>query len=293
MNKQVATTIAQEDPIASIPAIIEMADRYKMSSKAFVYTFRTVAMPLPHSDAEFVSCCLVAHAHGLNPLTKEIYFMKTKGGGIQAIVSVDGWAKKCNEHPKFDGMEFEDVHDDKGNLISTTCIIYRSDRKHPIKVTEYLDECLKVGGPVWKTNPRRMLRHRSLTQCARYAFGFAGIMDRDEFDQWQALQQQAPRDVTPKPAIATAPMDDDGVPEIPEEPVQEDDSSGIADPVIDDDILSEDQQLAAIEKLKEDLSLCKTPADRDEVATGYDDLLERMSDANRRRAEAIIEGRAK
>jgi len=46
-----------------------------------------------------------------------------------------------------------------------------------------------------------MLRNRTICQGARVAFGFAGIMDRDEFDQWQAM-----KDVTPaKPAPAAIP----------------------------------------------------------------------------------------
>ena len=285
MNKRVTTSPAQDDPIATIPAIMEMAERYKMAPKAFVYTFRTVAMPQPHSDAEFVSCCLVAHAHGLNPLTKELYFMKTRSGGIQAIVSVDGWAKKCNEHHQFDGMEFVDEHDDNGNLISTTCIIYRKDRKHPIKTTEYLDECLKVGGPVWKTSPRRMLRHRALTQCARYAFGFAGIMDKDEYDQWQAM-----RDVTPKATAISATHDVPEIPEIPDDVPElppDDDVSGLDDPA-GDDMLSPDQEEAALANLKDELAAA-TPGTRMEIVDMYESVIERMSSGARKRAKTIIE----
>jgi hypothetical protein len=39
--------------------------------------------------------------------------------------------------------------------------------------------------PAWKQTPARRLRHRAMMQCARYAYGIAGVMDRDEFDQWQ------------------------------------------------------------------------------------------------------------
>lgn len=193
--------------VEALPAIVGLADSYALSAAAFVFTFKAVAMPAGHSDAEFVSCCLVAKEHGLNPLTKEIYFMKTKSGSIQPIVSVDGWVRKLNEHPQFDGMQFSEQNDGNGNVVSMTCTIYRRDRKHPTIVTEYLDDCSKSGGPVWKINPRRMLRHRVLTQCARYAIGFAGVMDRDEFDQWQAM-----RDVTPKPAPAALEL-----PDIPDE----------------------------------------------------------------------------
>ncbi len=32
----------------------------------------------------------------------------------------------------------------------------------------------------WNTKPIRMLRHKALIQCARYAFGLSGIMDEDD-----------------------------------------------------------------------------------------------------------------
>ncbi len=278
MSNQI--TITNSPNMLALPAVEEIAKRYGLDAAAFAYTFRSVAMPQPHTEPEFVSCILVAREHGLNPLTKELYFMKTKGGAIQPIVSVDGWTRKCNEHPQFDGMEFSDAHNDDGKIVSTTCIIYRKDRSHPIRVTEYLDECMTGAGPVWKSHPRRMLRHRALTQAARYAFGFAGIMDRDEFDQWQAM-----KDVTPTASIAKPAS---GVPEIPDIP----DVAPIAeDPARDDDSISEGQQAELVEKIREDLSLCKTPAERAEVAENYDDVLDRVSDKTRRTIERLFEGR--
>lgn len=189
------------NPLVTMPAIQTLADTYGLSAEHFIQTFRTMAMPSSHSDAEFVSCCLVAREHGLNPLTKEIYFMKTKSGQIQPIVSVDGWARKCNEHPAFDGMEIVEITSD-GALIAARCSIYRKDRAHPTVVEENLEECSRHGGPVWKTHPHRMLRHRAFTQAARYAFGFAGLMDHDEFEQWQGM-----KDITPRKSSSAAKKD--------------------------------------------------------------------------------------
>jgi hypothetical protein len=48
----------------------------------------------------------------------------------------------------------------------------------------------------------RMLRHKALMQCARYAFGFSGITDEDE------AADQGMRNVTPKaPAANVDPFD--------------------------------------------------------------------------------------
>ena len=204
--------------LVALPVIGEMAKTYGLDAPAFVFTFRTVAMPQPHTEPEFVSCLLVAREHGLNPLTKEIYFMRDKRGAIQALVGVDGWIRKCNEHRQFDGIEFKDNLDNSGTgvISSITCTIYRKDRSRPIVITEYMAECAqerKTAGP-WQTHPGRMLRHRSLIQCARIAFGFAGIMEPDEFKAWQdRLKDVTPAAVEARAAPATIePPDPDAAP---------------------------------------------------------------------------------
>ena len=78
-------------------------------------------------------------------------------------------------------MQFHDEIDDKGNVIAITCRMFRKDRNHPIEATEYLSECRQNhNDSPWDKWPRRMLRHKALIQAARYAFGFAGIVDPDE-----------------------------------------------------------------------------------------------------------------
>lgn len=174
-----------------------MASRYGLAPDVFERTVAAVSMPQKNgkpdcSREELISCLVVANEHDLNPLTKEIYFMRTKSGAIQPIVSVDGWLKKLNSHPQFDGMEFVDHLDDKGVMTACTVKIYRKDRARAVEVTEYMEECRGTSEP-WRKTGRRMLRHRTLTQGARYAVGFAGVMDLDEFHQWQSGM----KDVTP------------------------------------------------------------------------------------------------
>jgi phage recombination protein Bet len=159
----------------------KMAHRFEMEPDAFLATMVATVFARNMTREEQAAFLLVADHHNLNPVTREIYAMPKKGGGIIPVVSIDGWVRMSNEHPAFDGMEFEDRHDD-GKLISTTCRIYRKDRSHPIAVTEYLSECRRETEP-WKME-HRMLRHKSMIQCARYAFGFAGIYDPDEAERF-------------------------------------------------------------------------------------------------------------
>lgn len=129
------------------------------------------------SDAQMAALMMVATQYGLNPWTKEIYAFPDRQNGIVPVVGVDGWSRIINSHPQFDGMDFE--QDDQ----SCTCIIYRKDRGHPIRVTEWMAECKRDGVGPWKSHPRRMLRHKAMIQCARLAFGFVGIYEQDEAER--------------------------------------------------------------------------------------------------------------
>lgn len=141
-----------------------------------IETLKATAFRGPVSESQMAALLIVSNQYGLNPWTKEIYAFPDSNNGIVPVVGVDGWARIMNECPQFDGMEF--VQSDE----SCTCIIHRKDRSHPVKVTEYLDECKRGTGP-WKSHPKRMLRHKSMIQCARLAFGFVGIYDQDEAER--------------------------------------------------------------------------------------------------------------
>lgn len=128
-------------------------------------------------DAQMAALLIVAQQYGLNPWTKEIYAFPDRNNGIVPVVGVDGWSRIINSHPQFDGMDFEQDEE------SCTCIIYRKDRSHPVRVTEYMAECRRDGVGPWKSHPRRMLRHKAMIQCARLAFGFVGIYEQDEAER--------------------------------------------------------------------------------------------------------------
>ena len=151
-----------------------LSAKFGMGEEANVLeTLKATAFKGQVSDAQMTALLIVANQYGLNPWTKEIYAFPDKNNGIVPVVGVDGWSRIMNDHPQFDGMDFE-INDE-----SCTCKIYRKDRSHPIQVTEYMSECKRNVGP-WTTHPKRMLRHKAMIQCARLAFGFVGIYDEDE-----------------------------------------------------------------------------------------------------------------
>lgn len=129
------------------------------------------------TDAQMTALMIVANHYSLNPFTKELYAFPDSRNGIVPVVGVDGWSRIINNHPQFDGMDFEQDEE------KCTCIMYRKDRGHPVRVTEYMAECRREGVQPWKTHPRRMLRHKAMIQCARLAFGFVGIYEQDEAER--------------------------------------------------------------------------------------------------------------
>jgi phage recombination protein Bet len=156
----------------------KLASRLDMGDgSGLIDTLKATAFKGQVSDAQMTALMVVANQYGLNPWTKEIYAFPDKNNGIVPVVGVDGWSRIINNHPQFDGMEF--AQDDE----SCTCIIFRKDRGHPIKVTEYMAECKRANVGPWSSHPRRMLRHKAMIQCARLAFGYGGIYDQDEAER--------------------------------------------------------------------------------------------------------------
>jgi hypothetical protein len=115
----------------------------------------------------------LAIAYRLDPLMGEVALWMDAEQQAHPNITIDGWMKIINQHPAFTGIEFEQTPTTEEPIpYSMQCTIYRSDRTTPIRVREYLDE-VKSDHPLWKSMPRRMLRHRALQQCARLAFGIS------------------------------------------------------------------------------------------------------------------------
>ena len=179
--------------VATLPKrslVDSMAAKYEMEPAAFIGAIKATVIKGDCSNEQFAAFLMVAKEYDLNPLTKEIYAFPDRGG-ITPIVSIDGWMNLINSHPQFDGMEFVDTEGADGKLYSVECKMYRKDRQRPTTVIEYMSECFRQTDP-WKKWPNRMLRHKAAIQCARYAFGFSGIMEPDEFDRMKDVTPSTP-----------------------------------------------------------------------------------------------------
>jgi hypothetical protein len=179
MNNEITTTqnraVVNQPPKASALAI--MASRLSVEPTKLLDTLKATVFK-GASNEEMLALVAVSNRYGLDPLTKQIYAFPSKGG-IQPVVSVDGWLHILNSQTEFDGMDFELEDDADGKPYSITAVIYRRDRTRPTRVTEYFSECYRPTDP-WKQFPRRMLRHKVIKESVRVAFGISGITDEDE-----------------------------------------------------------------------------------------------------------------
>lgn len=264
------SAVAKIDPAPKAGVLAAVAGRYSMDPENFKATIKGTVFPATGTNEELAAFLVVANEYKLNPLTREIYAFPKKGGGIVPIVSIDGWISLVNSHPQFKGIEFAPVMSSGGLLAAYTCSIWRKDRDMPTVITEYLDECIRATDP-WKMK-NRMLRHKALIQCARYAFGFSGVYDEDEGRD--VSENVNFRDVSPPappspPKIKGPVIDGKAEPERPAEKVAE--VQAAAPPAADqpEESLIEigmDPD-TVIADLIDMLSRCKTA---EEVEVGYD-----------------------
>lgn len=221
-----STAVAPAAKKASL--VTRFAERYHIEPAILMETLKATAFRQRGdkvvSNEQMAALLIVADQYKLNPFTKEIFAFDDKGA-IVPVVSVDGWSRIINEHPAFNGMEFhyseEIVQLDRAKACPAWCevVIYRKDRERPTIVREYLDEVYQpprgrdggYDGP-WQTHTKRFLRHKTLIQGSRIAFGFAGIYDEDEAAR--IVEGQRVVDVTPAPAerIVAAPAIAEGRP---------------------------------------------------------------------------------
>jgi len=167
-------------PMRSPSLVVRFGQRFGIEPAKMLDTLRATAFKTerPASNEQMLALLVVAEQYNLNPFTKELFaFVDKHSGGIVPVVSVDGWARIVNEHPQYDGSEFDFKPNDEGGEMR--CTMYRKDRSHPTVLTEYMSECRRQSIP-WQVTPRRMLRHRAFIQAARITFGFAGIYGEDE-----------------------------------------------------------------------------------------------------------------
>ena len=154
-----------------------MATKYGTDKTRFYNIVKSTCKMEKATNEQFEAFLMIAEKYDLNPITKQLWAYPDRNGGIMTMVSIDGWITIVNQHPQFDGYESSIELDEKGIVISATCIMWRKDRARPTTKTIYVDEWKKDSSPVWKSMPKHFAEIRAYIQCARMCFNISGIED--------------------------------------------------------------------------------------------------------------------
>lgn len=187
---------------------------------------------------EFRTYLMIANKLELNPLNGEIYALKKKGGGIQAVVGKNGWNTILNRNAAvYDGRELSywyEMADSKwqefpqpidGNLVMVTCKIFRKDRSRAevahAKYSEYYKET-NYDSP-WKKYLTTMMEHKAYNKSAAAAFGMADAIDADdakEFCEIKSASSAAREDFKARGLVETPDgrLERDITPPAPDDP---------------------------------------------------------------------------
>lgn len=190
MNARATAIARQEDEIAASreraiaakkpkSALRALAERLHVSEEGLQSTLLATSFKGATKE-EFMALVITANAYDLNPMLKEIYAFPKKGGGITPMVGLDGWIKLANQHPQFNGIEFDDIVDDKGNVVAIEGVLYRKDRDRPTKMMVRLDEFKVDTNPNWRSRKRHMLWVRCYCHTVRVGLGITGLGIEDD-----------------------------------------------------------------------------------------------------------------
>lgn len=145
------------------------------------------------NDELFEQIILRANMLGADPFSELRAFNGAEG--LVVYMTIDGYLRIANSHPQMDGLEIELPAEEEWVAVGNTTVngmalkapkwvaakVYRKDRRCPITVTEYLDECYApvsidatgqvYNNPSWSKAPKRTLTQRAVMSALRTAFG--------------------------------------------------------------------------------------------------------------------------
>lgn len=156
------------------------------------------------TDNELRAFLYLCREYNLDPLKKEIYFIKYNGKP-SVLTSRDGYLKIANRNKNFDGLESDVVYHgdklvkredgslhieygeshlafDKSKLAGAYCNVFRKDRKKAIAVFVSIKDYYKRGAPIWEQYPNAMILKVAEAMALKRAFAISGLVTKEEID---------------------------------------------------------------------------------------------------------------
>lgn len=151
------------------------------------------------TDKELFMFMGICKAYGLNPMKREIHFIKYGESAASIVVGYETYLKRAEKTGKLDGWEVET------NGKTATIKIRRKDWKEPFIWTVEKSEFDK-GQANWKTMPNFMLKKIAISQGFRLAFpvemgGMPYIPEEISSERSEALPTQTEEEDVPCPPV--------------------------------------------------------------------------------------------
>lgn len=156
------------------------------------------------TDDEFKAFMYLCRAYDLDPLKKEIYFIKYSNKAT-ILTSRDGYLKIANLNENFNGLESDVVYQgdvltkrddgslhisygaehlcfDKSKLTGAFCSVFRKDRFKATTVFVSIREYYKKDAPIWQQYTNAMILKVAEAMALKRAFAISGLVTREEID---------------------------------------------------------------------------------------------------------------
>lgn len=205
-------------------AILPNTNQLDYSSSKVLAVIKATIAPdsTPEEFAYFIAYC---QSTNLNPLKREVWFIKTKPytnkkgerveGKVQIMTGINGVVAVANSYSEYDGMEVETRCDANGNPVESIAKAWRKDRKFPsigkALWSEDAGDTVSYGGKptVWGTRKTTMLEKVAKARALREAFPqkLSNVYLPEEFDaeERKALPQRKQQDAKQLDELLTEP----------------------------------------------------------------------------------------
>lgn len=156
------------------------------------------------TDDEFKTFMYLCKEYDLDPLKKEIYFIKY-GNKTSMLTSRDGYLKIANLNANFNGIESDVVYHsdiltkrddgslhisygtdhllfDKSKLSGAFCSVFRKDRGKATTVFVSIKEYYKKDAPIWQQYTNAMILKVAEAMALKRAFAISGLTTKEEIE---------------------------------------------------------------------------------------------------------------
>jgi phage recombination protein Bet len=159
---------------------IVKAERQELSQEKMNLIRRMCAKDATDDEFRlFIEICL---AYNLNPLFKEIWFVKSKGREPNIFTSRDGYLKIAHASGKLDGIESRVIEDSNGKPLKAVCTVWRKDMSRPFIFEAKFSEYHNPNSEAWRKYPSAMIIKVAEVGALRRAFAISGLVTREEYE---------------------------------------------------------------------------------------------------------------